>query len=148
MIMLQKVFSSEKKPSLIKKEAIINFLYEHLENYGDPKEDIEKAIDFSIKESKSFGGFVLTMEEDNKIIGSVVVNETGMKDYIPENILVYIAVHKDFRGKGIGKQLMNKALELAKGNVALHVEPDNPARFLYEKIGFTSKYLEMRYKKK
>lgn len=146
--MAQKVFNFETKPSFNEKEAIINFLFKHLDNYGDPKADIEKAINFSIKESKSFGGFVLTMEENNEIIGSVVVNETGMKDYIPENILVYIAVHKDFRGKGIGKKLMKKALELAKGDVALHVEPDNPARFLYEKIGFASKYLEMRYKKK
>ena len=42
---------------------------------------------------------------------------------------------------------MSKTLEIAKGDVALHVEPDNPARFLYEKIGFSSKYLEMRFKK-
>ncbi len=40
---------------------------------------------------------------------------------------------------------MLKAIEIADGNIALHVEPNNPARFLYEKIGFTSKYLEMRY---
>jgi ribosomal protein S18 acetylase RimI-like enzyme len=43
--------------------------------------------------------------------------------------------------------LLKKALDKVKGNVALHVEPDNPARFLYEKIGFTSKYVEMRYKR-
>jgi ribosomal protein S18 acetylase RimI-like enzyme len=40
---------------------------------------------------------------------------------------------------------MTEALRRADGNVALHVEPDNPAKFLYEKLGFTSKYLEMRY---
>lgn len=78
----------------------------------------------------------------------VVVNQTGMKGYIPENILVYIATHNELRGKGIGKKMMLKAIEIADGNIALHVEPDNPARFLYEKIGFTSKYLEMRYIKK
>jgi ribosomal protein S18 acetylase RimI-like enzyme len=31
-----------------------------------------------------------------------------------------------------------------RGNIALHVEPDNPAKILYEKLGFTNKYLEMR----
>lgn len=71
-----------------------------------------------------------------------------MKGYIPENILVYIATHKEFRGKRIGKNMMLKAIELADGNIALHVEPDNPAKYLYEKIGFTNKYLEMRYIKK
>jgi len=43
--------------------------------------------------------------------------------------------------------LMKKTIELADGSVALHVEPDNPARFLYEKVGFRSKYIEMRLAK-
>jgi len=51
------------------------------------------------------------------------------------------------RGQGVGKQLMEAALEEAHGNVALHVEPHNPAKRLYERIGFTNKYLEMRYEK-
>ena len=48
------------------------------------------------------------------------------------------------RGQGIGKKLMRDTIQMANGNIALHVEPDNPARFLYEKVGFTSKYIEMR----
>ncbi|MBZ0243394.1 MAG: GNAT family N-acetyltransferase, partial [Bacteroidales bacterium] len=75
---------------------------------------------------------------------AVVVNRTGMEDYIPENILVYIAVDTSLRGKGIGKQLMKKVIDLSKGNIALHVESNNPALFLYEKLGFTNKYLEYR----
>jgi len=67
-----------------------------------------------------------------------------MAGYIPENILVYIAVHKDYRGKGLGKDLMLKTFDKAEGSIKLHVEPENPARYLYEKLGFTSKYLEMR----
>ena len=70
-----------------------------------------------------------------------------MKVSIPENILVYIAVHKNVIDKGIGKKLMNKAIELADGDIALHVEPSNPVKFLYEKVGFSSKYIEMRLKK-
>lgn len=145
--MILKVLNSETKPSTEEKKAVIDFLFSHLENYGDPRQDIEKAVDFSLREYTSFGGFVLIAKKDNDIIGVVVINQTGMKDYIPENILVYIATHRDHRGKGVGKQLMKKSIELAEGNIALHVEPDNPARFLYEKIGFTSKYIEMRYKK-
>lgn len=143
-----KNFNAFNKPSLTEKSDIIDFLFVHLEQFRDSKEDIEKAIDFAIKETPSFGGFILTKTIDNIIVCTVVVNRTGMKGYIPENILVYIATHKDYRGKGIGKELMLKAIEIAKGNVALHVEHDNPARFLYEKIGFTNKYLEMRLNKK
>ncbi|MEA2104011.1 MAG: GNAT family N-acetyltransferase [Candidatus Cloacimonadota bacterium] len=122
-------------------------MYDNLQEYGDPKPDIEKAVNYALKETASFGGFILVSHLEDEISCVVVVNQTGMKDYIPENILVYIATHKEHRGKGIGKVLMQKTIDLAKGSIALHVEPENPARFLYEKVGFSSKYIEMRYKK-
>lgn len=139
-----KVFNAIEKPTLLEKNKIIDFLHEHLEQYGDSKSDIEKAFSYAVKDSPSFGGFVLISYLEDELSGVVVVNQTGMKDYIPENILVYIATHNEHRGKGIGKQLMQQAIGLCHGNIALHVEPDNPARFLYEKVGFSSKYLEMR----
>ena len=142
-----KVFNATNKLSLEEKQEIINFLFENLQEYGDPKPDIEKAVNYALKEIQSFGGFILVSYLENEISGVIVVNQTGMKDYIPENILVYIATHKNHRGKGIGKVLMQKTIDLAEGSIALHVEPENPARFLYEKIGFSSKYIEMRYKK-
>jgi ribosomal protein S18 acetylase RimI-like enzyme len=141
-----KVFNTREKPTETEKNEIIDFLFEHLDEYGDPREDIAKAVGFSLEEYTSFGGFVLEAREGNQVVGAVVVNKTGMKGYIPDNILVYIAMHKDYRGKGIGKMLMQKALDEAQGDVALHVEHNNPARFLYEKVGFKNPYLEMRYK--
>jgi hypothetical protein len=96
-----KVFNATNKPSLEEKQEIINFLFENLQEYGDPKPDIEKAVNYALKEIQSFGGFLLVSHIDNEISGAVVVNQTGMKDYIPENILVYIATHKNLRGKGI-----------------------------------------------
>jgi ribosomal protein S18 acetylase RimI-like enzyme len=122
-------------------------LYNNLEQYRDKKEDILKAIHFSIKEFSSFGGFTMLLIEDEIIKAVVVVNQTGMGGYIPENVLVYIATHKNYRGKGLGKKLMKKAIQYTKGDIALHVEANNPAKFLYEKLGFTNPYLEMRLKK-
>ena len=139
------LFNEKNKPTNCEKEEIIDFLFQHLEEFGDPREDIEKAINYAIKETISYGGFILEAIDNEKISSVIVVNKTGMKGYIPENILVYIATHKDLRGKGIGKRIMNKAIEIAEGDIALHVEPDNPAKFLYEKLGFRNKYLEMRY---
>lgn len=137
-------FTPQQKPDITEKKAITDFLYNHLDQFGDKWDDIHKAIDFSVKDIDSFGGLTLKLENENEIIGAVVVNETGMSGYIPENILVYIAIHRDYRGKGIGKQLMKAAIKQCKGNIALHVEPDNPARHLYTNLGFTNKYLEMR----
>jgi [ribosomal protein S18]-alanine N-acetyltransferase len=120
---------------------IARFLLEHLKPYGDPLPDIERCLNYVTER----GGFVVVAEENDAICGAVVLNETGMSGYIPEYILVYIAVDSAMRGRGLGAQLMQKALHYAEGSVALHVEHDNPARRLYERMGFTNKYLEMRY---
>lgn len=134
---------------LNQRTLVAGFLFNHLDQFGDAKDDILKAIDYALDDTVRPGGFVLTAtdEEKKEIVGAVVVNRTGMEGYIPENILVYIAMHKAYRGMGIGKELMKKAIETADGNIALHVEPDNPAVHLYKKLGFTSKYLEMRLQK-
>lgn len=132
-------------------DSINEFFFKHLEQYGDPKADIRKAMDYSLSKETGKGGYIFYVVENEgeneKIVAATVINETGMKDYIPENILVYIAVDGSQRGKGIGKKLMQEAMNSVNGSIALHVEPDNPAKKLYEKLGFTNKYLEMRWKK-
>ena len=142
-----KFFDTNTKPTESEKTDLVDFLFYNLEEYGDSKDDIQKAINYSIKEVKSFGGFTLRLSEDGINKGVVVINQTGMGGYIPENILVYIAIHKDHRGQGLGKKLMQLAIDHSNGDIALHVEANNPAIFLYEKLGFTNPYLEMRLKK-
>jgi [ribosomal protein S18]-alanine N-acetyltransferase len=142
-----KFFDPSNKPTSTEKTELVQFLHDNLEQYGDPERDIEKAINYSIKEITSFGGFTLRLSKNGIIKGVVVVNQTGMGGYIPENILVYIAIHKSHRGEGLGKKLMKITIDHANGDIALHVEADNPAKYLYEKSGFTNPYLEMRLKK-
>lgn len=148
MIKINTYSEKDKASKEIQKE-VVNFLFESLEQYGDPKEDIQKCIDYAFGENHKPGGMVITAinSESQKIVGAVIINKTGMNGYIPENILVYIATDKNMRGKGVGKQLMQTAINCSEGDMALHCEPDNPAKYLYEKLGFTSKYLEMRLKK-
>lgn len=123
-------------------ERIASFLFEHLDQFGDKEALILKCIEYVFAQGR--GGFITIAYQEGSIGGAVIVNETGMSGYIPENMLVYIAVDKVHRGKGVGKELMQTAINRAKGSIALHVEPDNPAKGLYEKLGFTNKYLEMR----
>ncbi|MBF5027320.1 GNAT family N-acetyltransferase [Planobacterium oryzisoli] len=131
------------------REKVGKFLEKHLEQYGDPLQQISLAISYALGENNKPGGGLIVGKdsETGEIIGAVVVNATGMEGYIPENILVYIATHNNYRGQGLGKKLMQEAIASSKGSMALHCEPDNPARKLYEKLGFTSKYLEMRLSK-
>lgn len=133
--------------SSIQIEKLTNFLYHNLDQYGDTKSAIRKAIEYAAGERSGLGGYLFTIENPNEIVGAVVVNKTGMDEYIPENILVYIAVHKDHRGEGLGKKLMEHTIENCKGDIALHVEADNPAKHLYAQYGFENPYLEMRFKR-
>jgi len=139
-----KEFNKTNQLTPTEKLEISSFLYQHLEQYGDPQTAIEKAMDYALGLNGSLGGHIFVSTENDNITAALVINKTGMNDYIPANILVYIATHKDFRGKGIGKNLIENAIKQVEGDIALHVEPDNPAKGLYEKLGFTNKYLEMR----
>ena len=81
---------------------------------------------------------------EEEIVGCLVINETGMTGYIPENVLVYLAVNPKYRKFDVGKRLVEHSKKIAKGNIALHVEPDNPSIKLYEELGFMNKCVEMR----
>lgn len=142
-----KKYSPADTVGLYEKETIVDFLYTYLEEFGDEKEDIRKCIEYALNAGKHPGGLVLSAWDGDTLTGATILNKTGMDGYIPGNILVYIATHADYRGKGVGKQLIQKAFDETDGDIALHVEPNNPAKFLYEKLGFTNKYLEMRWER-
>jgi ribosomal protein S18 acetylase RimI-like enzyme len=125
--------------------AVAQFLFQHLGEFGDPLDQIQACLDYVLNPDK--GGRVFLAVEGAEIVGAVVINDTGMSGYIPEHILVYIAVHERMRGQGVGKTLMQAAIANSPGNMALHVEPHNPALRLYERLGFENKYLEMRHNK-
>jgi [ribosomal protein S18]-alanine N-acetyltransferase len=147
-VTIETITPDNHKEATVSQEDIADFLHEHLDRFRDPRNQIMKCLDYALGKNECRRGFIMVAKEkNNTILGVVVVLETGMSEYVPENLLVYIAVDGKTRGRGIGKSLMEKAVEAARGDVALHVEPDNPARRLYERIGFTSKYLEMRFKK-
>ncbi|WP_242918823.1 GNAT family N-acetyltransferase [Pontibacter liquoris] len=128
----------------LNRDEVIDFLFHHLDEYGDQRADIAKCLEYALSDAEGKGGAVLVAREKEKVVGALILNNTGMSGYIPENILVYVAVHNSQRGRGVGKGLVQLAMDTASGSIALHVEPQNPARKLYEKLGFTNKYLEYR----
>jgi len=147
MVEFDIINSDIENPTSFGREDIAQFLFDHLDEYGDEKDAILSCIGYAYGDKEGQDGFILVAHEEEQIVGVVIINDTNMERFIPEHILVYIAVHGDYRGQGLGKQLMEHVIEATDGDIALHVEPDNPAKYLYEKYGFTNKYLEMRLKK-
>ncbi|MDA3833372.1 MAG: GNAT family N-acetyltransferase [Spirochaetales bacterium] len=143
------IIKYEKQEDLqqISTEQFIEFLHKHLEEFGDPLKDIRKCLNYAFSTEKSEGGFALAAFDDGELAGTLIMNRTGMANYIPDWVLVYVAVDKSHRGRGIGKKIIEEAISHCDGDIKLHVEYDNPAKRLYEWIGFTSKYAEMRFKK-
>ncbi len=121
------------------------FLEGHLDDYQDSYDNIIKAIQSAIKQRPSFGGFVITARKDHKTIGAIVINNTGMEGYAPQNIVVYLAVHKEFRGQGIGRQLMHQAIKTTKEELSIYVRPDQQVPDFYKDLGFAEATLELRH---
>lgn len=141
-------YNSTLLPSEVVRADTAQFLHLALDKYGDSRELISKSIDYALDSSDEKGGFIMCAFIEGKIVGAAVINHTGMSGYIPENILVYIAIDKKERGKGIGTDLLHRLVDNVDGDIALHVDKDNPAIELYERFGFERKFIEMRYARK
>jgi ribosomal protein S18 acetylase RimI-like enzyme len=142
---LRKLSDRDDVPSALRDE-FVDFLFTHLERYGDTRRAIAAAVEHSLATPPTGGGFLVTArEDDGSLLAVVVVVETGMRVFHPRHLLVYIATHGAARGRGIGRAVLQRVQQEVPEGVCLHVEPDNPARRLYERVGFDQKYLEMRY---
>lgn len=89
--------------------------------------------------------FIIEDSKNNKIIGYVIYWVIGDEAHINN-----IALHPDYRGKGIGEFVLRKVLELIKRagakSVSLEVRPSNiPARKLYRKLGFQLRAIRKDY---
>jgi ribosomal protein S18 acetylase RimI-like enzyme len=80
------------------------------------------------------GADFLLIEKDNSSIGRIYVRRT------PAEIrLMDIALMPQWRGQGIGSALLHELIDEARttgSQLTLHVEPQNPAQRLYERLGF------------
>ena len=142
---LIEIYADSDFPEGMTREALAHFLHEHLRPYEDSVEDILRGLEYALSPSETRGGFVLLAMAQDKPVGALVILNTGMSGYVPEHMLLFVAVDATMRGQGIGAQLIQRAQALCSGNMKLHVEYDNPAKRLYERMGFTSKYADMRW---
>ncbi len=145
MLKIHHVITLEKLEKLVERGALEMFIHNEMKPYHDSISAISKSLDYAFSTDKGKGGYVLLSMENETLVGATVVNHSGMDEYIPGVFLVYVAVKESHRGQGIGALMIKKVIGNAEGQIALHVEYENPARRLYERMGFVSKYAEMRY---
>jgi len=132
-------------PDGLSRDALAAFLHHTMKPWEDTLADILRAFDYCFSTAEGKGGFVLIAMQERELVGVVVFLRTGMEGYVPGHMLLFVSVKPALRGRGFGRKLIERGLARCDGPVKLHVEYDNPAKRLYEKVGFASKYAEMRY---
>lgn len=142
---IETIRAGESLPEWLTLEQLTAFLHRNLKPYEDTPEDIARGIEQALSNAPGRGGFVLLGRRGDCLEGALVMLRTGMRGFIPANLVLFVAVAIEHRGKGTGARLVNHATSQCEGGVKLHVEYDNPARRLYERLGFQSKYAEMRF---
>lgn len=137
----------DELPDWADRATLERFFHETMAPWNDSPEDVHRALDYLFSSDPGRGGFLVIAGQNGELAGALAMLETGMGGYVPEHILLFVSVDPARRGQGLGGKLIETALEHCPGDVKLHVEYDNPAKRLYERMGFTTKYAEMRLKR-
>ena len=128
-------------------DLLKDFLYEAIfipEGVEPPSRDIINLPELKIY-YENFGtgraDFSIVADDDGKVIGAVwtrIMNDYGHVD--DDTPSFAISLYKEYRGKGIGTNLMIKMLEMLKEKgykrASLAVQKANYAVKMYEKVGF------------
>ncbi|MBM7561988.1 GNAT family N-acetyltransferase [Fusibacter tunisiensis] len=126
----------------VSKRQLVAYTREWLAQYADSFDETEDAI-----ENANDKGFILLASRNNEYEGVCIVVNLGFDRFIPKYHLAYIGTRSTSKGRGLGTELIQKAIELTEGNLSLHVDLDNKtAKKLYEKLGFVHTYNRMLYK--
>ena len=120
---------------------MVKLTRELLVEYSDSVEETEDAIMNAIDK-----GFILLASRDGVYEGVCIIANLGFKDFIPKYHLAYVGTNKSSKGRGVGTELIQRAIDLTDGNLSLHVDLDNKgAKKLYERLGFKHTYNRMIY---
>lgn len=119
----------------------LKLLDDWLMEFSDPVEEIKEAVKNAFEH-----GYVVGAFEGEILLGAAILSRTRFETFFPKYHLSYIATKKGVKGRGIATQLLQKAIEISKGDLSLHVETNNQRAIkLYEKMGLRKKYYRMIY---
>ena len=129
--------------SFSKKSAIVQFLRENLSSKWVEESAILKAVEYATKEIPSFGGFVLTAEENGEILATLIVNKTALSGLMPEYVAVLQATKSITKGKLIARKLEEKAITLSQGDIANLITDFGPKELMLEDMTPQAKFMPL-----
>jgi len=126
-----------------KKKAIVGFLSQYSEATWLDKNAIGQAVEYAIKEIPSFGGFIVTAEDNHQIIAALIINKTGMQGYMPQNIAVLNAVLPAYKSSAVLKEIKAKAMVLTRGDIAMVVNNQSVKDMELQNMALEAKYMQL-----
>ena len=93
-----------------------------------------KLVGLNSPTSLKKGEYFANISDNGKVVGSLYVER-----YNELFVIRDLFVLPTSRGRGIGRSLLVEVLEHLKPkkrNIILYVDPENPAKSLYESVGF------------
>jgi len=129
--------------TILEKSRLVDFLLENTENGHFSRQEIIEVVECAIKERPSLGGFILTMQKSEVMVGAIVVNRTSSER---NNRLSLLAIAQSHRHNGVAKNLVSQAIEKLGGGLSLQIEPGNGEEAFFKKLGFERKYVVMQAK--
>lgn len=132
---------SIKNYDLMSKDDLVEFTLNCLDKYSDNKLETAEAIDNAMEK-----GFILLASRGGIFEGVCVIANLEFDDFLCKYHLAFIGTNKRSKGRGVGSELIQRAIDLTDGDVSLHVEMENKvAKKIYEKYGFKHVYNRMIY---
>jgi len=125
-------------------DGLARFFHETMTPWQDALPDVRRALDYVFGGRPGEGGFLVHASASGRRAGALLMLATGMEGYVAGHLLLFVSVEPDQRGRGLGRRIVERALAECPGTVKLHVDFENPAQRLYERLGFVKKHWEMR----
>ena len=123
------------------KKALVAFFARHFPH--TPLPNITDSLEYALKKRPSFGGFVMSLQDETGIRAAVIANKTGMDAYHPGHQFVFVAFDRELDKPSV-MAFLQKAKAYAKGGISLHLKKDHPAIAYFKDLGFNEEYVELR----
>ena len=105
-IEFHKIETPETYPEWLTEEEMITFFHETMKPFEDEPGDIKAALDYMYSKNGGKGGFLMVSRVNGELGGALLMLNTGMGGYVPENILLFVTIDPKLRGQGIGRRMM------------------------------------------
>jgi [ribosomal protein S18]-alanine N-acetyltransferase len=124
-----KVFTSFSGISALEKIQLLKFFQN--------AEPVVAAIDAALKHTPSFGGFLISIYQNNRIVGAAIINYTGMAPFFAASVISFLSVLENSDNEAeILEKLINEIKTQADGKISIILKQTHPYYKVFKNYSF------------